>query len=81
MTAIKLNEYRDIDIRTVDADSLVDIEQIINKPLSERVAEVVRQIRNPYCFKSGNVVVKVAFNDTHISMEKRMESYFALLAV
>ena len=82
MTAVQLNEYADVDIETVDAASLVDAAQIennTNKPLSERIAEIIWQIRNPYCFKCGKVVVKVGFNDTHITMEKRMESYFRFL--
>ena len=82
MIAKQLDEYADIDVRAVDADALVDMEQItnnINKPLSERFTDAIRQLRNPYCFKYGKVIVKVGFNETHITMEKRMESYFRFL--
>jgi len=82
MTATQLNEYASVDLRTVNAASLTDIEPIVNdtnKPLSERIAEILRQISNANCFRHGKVVVKVGFNDTHIAMEKRMESYFRFL--
>ena len=47
-------------------DTLVDINDIsVNKdlPKPERIKEYIRQIKNPYCFRIGNVAVKVVYND------------------
>ena len=49
-----------IDILSVDPDSLADINNVqINKhlPREKRIAEFLWQIKNPYCFRCGKVVV------------------------
>ena len=49
---MSLEEMKNVDVRTVDRDSLVDINTIvIDESLSkeERAAEFLRQIKNPYC--------------------------------
>ncbi len=47
-----------------DLSELVDIRDVVidkSLPLEERVKSYVEQIKNPYCFKVGDVVVKVAY--------------------
>ena len=59
--SMSLEEMKNVDVRTVDRDSLVDVTKIvIDESLSkeERVAEYLRQVKNPYCFRVGDVVVK-----------------------
>ena len=49
-----------------NTDGLVDINDIsVDKdlPKPERIKEYIRQIKNPYCFRIGNVAVKVVYND------------------
>ena len=61
-----LQRLRDVDIRTVDRSQLVDLNSIEvdeSRPVSERMEEFVRKIKNPYCFRIGNVAVKVVYND------------------
>lgn len=63
----KLAEMRSVDIRTVDPDTLVDIKDVhINKDLPpyERVRDYIRQVKNPYCYKSHGVIVKLNFTGT-----------------
>lgn len=53
-----------MDIRNVDANDLVDINDVqVNTKLSmeERVEDFVRQIKNPYCYRCGDMVIKVSF--------------------
>ena len=48
----KLRELAEVDIRTVDPSTLVEIGNVRiheNLPVQERVADYVRQIKNPYC--------------------------------
>ena len=50
-----------------DTVSLVDIRDVsVDKNLTreERVAEFVRQIKNPYCFRCGRFTVPVSY--THL---------------
>lgn len=43
--------------------------------LEERVRNFVEQIKNPYCFKYGDVVVKTSFLDTDVTQEDCVESH------
>lgn len=44
------------DIRTVDIDT--------EKPLLFRIIDYVNQVKNPYCFRVGDVKVRMSFADT-----------------
>lgn len=62
---------------TVSADELVDINDVkVSKDLSkqERIAEFIKQIKNPYCFKCGNFIVKARYTDNGLSMEDCLQS-------
>lgn len=77
-----LKEMKNIDVRTVDVDSLVDIKDIqINTSLSrdERALDFLAQIKNPYCFKVGKAAVKVSFADTEATVEDCLERYLLSL--
>ncbi len=76
------DEMKNVDIRTVDRDALVDIHDVkIDRtlPKKERIRSFVEQIKNPYCFKCGEVVVKMSFSDTEATLEDRMEHYLRSL--
>lgn len=47
-----------------DLSDLVDIRDVVidkSLPPEERVKSYVEQIKDPYCFKVGNVVVRVSY--------------------
>ncbi len=57
---------------SMEAPSLVDIREVsVDKTLTreERIAEFVRQIKNPYCFKCGRFTVRVQFAENGASLE------------
>ena len=59
-------------------DELVDIRDVkLDSSLgqAERIQSFLQQIKNPYCFKHGKVIVKVGFADTEDTFENRFESY------
>ena len=73
-----LEEMRSVDVRTVDRDQLVDATRIrIDEglPKEERVREFVRQVKNPYCFRVGNVVVKNVYSNDGVSLRERFEQF------
>ena len=73
---------RSVDIRTVDRSSLVDLNDVrIDESLSqqERIAEFIRQIKNPYCYKCGNIVVKERFSNNGKSFSDCLEQYISTL--
>lgn len=80
--AADLEQMKKTDICTVDRDSLVDITDIhIDEklPRAQRFAEFMRRVGNPYCFRCGKVVVKVAFADTDATLEEQLEHYLETL--
>lgn len=45
----------------------VSVDQSLNK--EERIAEFLRQIKNPYCFRCGKFTVRARFADNGVSLE------------
>lgn len=64
ITIDELKKMSEIDIRTVDKNTLVDVEDIqirTDLPKRERIAEYIRQIKNPYCYLSHGMIIKISF--------------------
>ncbi len=77
-----VEEMKSVDVRTVDRDSLVDVTRIhIDEGLTkeERLREFVRQVKNPYCFRVGDVVVKNVYSGDGVSLRERFEQYAGTL--
>lgn len=75
---MSIEEMKNVDVRTVDRDSLVDINEIEiddNLPPKERTEAFLRQIKNPYCFRVGKVVVKNVYSDDGVSLQERFEQF------
>ena len=73
-----IEEMKAVDVRTVDPETLVDVTKIkIDESLSkeERVAEFLRQVKNPYCFRVGNMVVKNVYINDGVSLRERFEQF------
>ena len=49
------------DIRDVSVDQTL--------PKEDRIAEFLRQIKNPYCFRCGKFTVRARFADNGVSLE------------
>lgn len=67
---------------SVDCTTLVDINDVVidsNLPKLEKMAQFVRQIKNPYCYKCGKMVVKVNYQENEPTLEERLISYFKSL--
>lgn len=59
---------------------LVDISDVVidkSLPLEERVRSYVEQIKDPYCFKVGDVVVRVSYADKDKSLTDSFTSMIA----
>ena len=60
----ELKKMAQTDIREVDRSQLVDIDSVkINTdlPVEERVKDYLLQIKNPYCYLSHGIIVKISF--------------------
>jgi len=77
-----IEQLKNIDISTVDRDTLVDIRDVkinLDLPREERLIDFVKQIKNPYCYKYGKATIKIGHIDTEATLEDRLESYFMSL--
>lgn len=67
---------RNLDVTKVDREDLVDIQEVtVNKNLkqSQRLVDFVRQIKNPYCYRHGEYIVKIGFEDTEVTLTERLK--------
>lgn len=78
LTAADIDAMQNVDIRTVDPETLTDIRDVeVNTelPKRERILDFIQQIGNPYCYRHGKYVVKISFTDTDVTLEDRMLAY------
>lgn len=63
-----------------DLSELVDIRDVVidrSLPVEERIKSYVEQIKNPYCFKVGDVKVRVSYANKDQSLN---ESFVSMLS-
>jgi hypothetical protein len=66
-----LSELADIDMNTVNKYDLVDVSGFTfdnTVPMEQRAARVMEMVKNPYCFRVGDVGVKIEFTDNAPSL-------------
>lgn len=71
-----ISAMKDVDIRSVDKSNLVDLDTIqidSTKPVQERIQSFLQQIQNPYCFRIGEVAVKVNYRSDGPSFQQNFE--------
>jgi len=72
----ELRKMKDTDIRTVDKNQLVDLNSVVideSKPVEERILSFIQQIRNPYCFRVGDVAVKLVYKENGPTFQQNLE--------
>lgn len=77
-----LKELANIDIRSVDKESLVDLKDVVvdmEKSKQERISDFMRQIKNPYCFICNGIIVKMQFDKNAETLEDKLNDYFLSL--
>lgn len=71
-----ISSMKDVDIRSVDKSELVDLDTVqidSTKPVKERIQSFLQQIQNPYCFRIGEVAVKVNYRSEGPSFQQNFE--------
>ena len=77
-----LEEMKNVDPHTEDMDSLVDINDVHideSLPKEERMKEFNKQIKNPYCYRIGDMVVKNDYSNDGVSLREDFEQYIQTL--
>ena len=73
---------KEVDIRTVDPATLIDIRDVEidpNLPFVEKAIAYLDQIKNAYCFKCGDVIVKISHAQTTTTIDDCMEGFYKSL--
>ena len=69
---LNLSELADVDITAVNKEDLVDVCGLTfdtTIPREQRAAQVLRKVKNPYCFRVGDMGVKLEFLDNAPPLE------------
>ncbi|NSG11501.1 hypothetical protein HFM87_03660 [Blautia producta] len=75
MELIEIEKMKMVDIRTVKACDLVNIEHVdINTelPKEERWLDFAQKVKNPFCYICNGIIIKTSFSDTEESLESRL---------
>ena len=73
-----LQTLKDVDLRTVNRDDLVQRSTVKidpNATREERLQSYIKQIKNPYCYMDGKTAVKLSFSNTSTTMEDCIAHY------
>lgn len=67
---------KNVDVKTVKSEELTDIREVeVNKRKNrdEQIKDYLRQIKNPYCYRYGEYIVKIVFEDTTVTLTERLQ--------
>lgn len=76
-----LDECAATAVTNVDKNALVDIKKVrvnANLPEKERIADYIKQIKNPYCYLDQGIIVKLSFCGTQ-SLEDCLFQYISTM--
>ncbi len=74
-----LKSLASADITSIDRAQLADIREIkIDEelPADEKIARFIGEVKNPYCFLVGNVLVKIRFKPQGRDLKNILSDYF-----
>lgn len=67
---------------SVERDHLIDIRNVqIDNTLSseEKIKSFVQQVKNPYCFKVGSVVVRVSYAESQTTLNDQFYNMLSIM--
>ncbi|EMS72753.1 DUF6870 family protein [Ruminiclostridium cellobioparum] len=78
ITSAMIDSFMSVNMETVDIGKLVDISMLEfdnSLPKENRPAYVLEKLKNPLCFRCGEVGVKLEFDDTAPSVQEVLASF------
>ncbi|OYO99964.1 hypothetical protein CG709_11645 [Lachnotalea glycerini] len=79
ITIEQLDAMKSVDLRTINKDVLVNVQDFqFDNSLSkqERVKRVIERTKNPYCFRYGQLGVKIEFTDGGPALGDLLTDFF-----
>lgn len=75
---VHMEDEKYLDIRTVLPETLENLEDVVidtSLPVEDRMKEFVKQIKNPYCFRCGKLIVQVEYKESGKSINECLKEY------
>jgi hypothetical protein len=66
----------------LDRETLVDVRDVMidsSLPQAERIKAFISQIKNPYCFKVGDVIVNVSYAGNGATLNERFVDMLSMM--
>ncbi len=73
LTPEMIDEYLSVDMNTVDVSKLVDVTTLkfdYSLGRKERIEYVLRTLKNPFCFRYGDMGISLSFDDNAPSFQE-----------
>lgn len=78
-----LYKMYELDVSDIVKESLANIGNVFidsELPQSQRINQYLEQVKNPYCFLSGETVVRIRFTKTDKTLSDALAQYFSRLS-
>lgn len=79
LTTQELEQMKSVDIGVVDKETLVDASGFTfdnTLPKETRALRILEQLKNPYCFRYGDMVIKLEFSEEGPSLQDLLTTFF-----
>lgn len=76
---VELEQMSHVSLETEDIDKLAEIGTVRidqNLPLPKRLSSYIEQVGNPYCFRSGNIKIKVSYAESGKNLDETVKNFF-----
>ena len=79
LNAQVIEKMQSVNLGAVDKETLVDASGFVfdnSLPLEKRAARMLEQLKNPYCFRYGDMAIKLEFAEDGPSLQELLTGFF-----
>ncbi len=79
ITSEMIVQFMHADIKNTDMESLVDIRTLEfdnSLPKEKRLLYIMKELKNPFCFRYGNMGIQIEFDDNASPMDEVLADFF-----
>ena len=79
LNAQEIQKMRSVNLGAVDKETLVDASGFVfdnSLPMEKRAARMLEQLKNPYCFRYGDMAIKLEFAEDGLSLQELLTAFF-----
>ena len=77
--ALTASTVKNFNLGAVDKETLVDASGFVfdnSLPMEKRAARMLEQLKNPYCFRYGDMAIKLEFAEDGLSLQELLTAFF-----